>query len=373
MGSPVFYSTQYTCIPHYTQLVLYSKMLSTISDGAEFVIFILQWFIGWIMESPHVLIIIILLVGATIYTWRFLKQMTMPTILSSPQLSLMLLLGLLIVTMRGYNTNQQLLGLENDLDNAHWRIRQGGLHRMDLLKQIEMAGMIRKKPIIKEENVGEKEENALDGCLHVFLTAGASNALPIRKLYEPNQFPLSPMQPFYEELFGTPRSGNHKEICTVSFKPSAAFVAEKQSLSKSYGDSGIRVIVYHADIGHKNTDAEENKAEVVRIAKYITTVVAGRKLPDSATTTTPKVALLLGGSLDTQMKVIPDLVVSGPLGQVDTLLVEGRGDEEHKEMVDSVVALGELTRSEGMERKFDVKEVDDQTYPEYEKMPVKTC
>jgi len=321
------------------------------------------------MESPHVLVVIILLVGATIYTWRFLKQMTMPTILSSPKLSLMLLLGLLIVTMRGYNTNQQLLGLENDLDNAHWRIRQGGLHRMDLLKQIEMAGMIRKKQVKQEEKFDE--ENALDGCLHVFLTAGSSNALPIRKLYEPNMFPLSPMQPLYEELFGTPGSRNQKEICTVSFEPSDAFVAEKQSLSRSYDGCGIKVIVYLADIGHKDSDAEENK--VVRIAKYITSVVAGRKLPDSAATTTPRVALLLGGSLDTQMKVIPDLVVSGSLGQVDTLLVEGRGDEEHREMVDSVVALGELTRSEGMERKFDVAEVDDQTYPEYEKVPVKTC
>merc|ERR1719244_892400 len=269
--------------------------------------------------------------------------MTMPTILSSPKLSLMLLLGLLIVTMRGYNTNQQLLGLENDLDNAHWRIRQGGLHRMDLIKQIEMAGMTRKKQV-KHEDVGDKE-NALDGCLHVFLTAGSSNALPIRKLYEPNMFPLSPMQPFYEELFGTPGSRNQKEICTVSFEPSDAFVAEKKSLSKSYGDCGIRVIVHHADIGHKDRDAEESK--VVRIAKYITTVVAGRKLPDSATTTTPRVALLLGGSLDTQKKVIPDLVVSGSLGQVDTLLVEGRGDEEHREMVDSVVALGEEMKSTG--------------------------
>merc|ERR1719244_1774220 len=295
--------------------------------------------------------------------------MTMPTILSFPKLSLMLLLGLFIVTMRGYNTNQQLLGLENDLDNAHWRIRQGGLHRMDLIKQIEMAGMIRKKQVKQEEKVDE--ENALDGCLHVFLTTGSSNALPIRKLYEPNIFPLSPMQPLYEELFGTPGSRNQKEICTVSFEPSDAFVAEKQSLSRSYDGCGIKVIVYHADIGHKDSDAEENK--VVRIAKYITSVVAGRKLPDSAATTTPRVALLLGGSLDTQMKVIPDLVVSGSLGQVDTLLVEGRGDGEHREMVDSVVALGELTRSEGMERKFDVAEVDDQTYPEYEKVPVKTC
>merc|ERR1719233_325822 len=294
--------------------------------------------------------------------------MTMPTILSSPKLSLMLLLGLLIVTMRGYNTNQQLLGLENDLDNANWRIRQGGLYRMDLLKQIEISGMTRKKQSIKEENIGGDEENALDGCLHVFLTAGPSNALHIRKLYEPNMFPLSPMQPYYEELFGAPSSRNQKEICTVSFEPSAAFVAEKQSLSQLYDGCGIRVIVYHTDIGHKDIDAE-----VVRIAKYITTVVARRKLPDTTTTTTPRVALLLGGSLNTQMKVIPDLVVSGALGQVDTLLVEGRGDEEHREIVDSVVALGELTSSEGMEKKFDVKEVDDQTYPEYEKVPVKTC
>ena len=75
-------------------------------------------------------------------------------------------------------------------------------------------------------------------------------------------------------------------------------------MSKSYGDCGIRVIVYNADIGHKDTDAEKDNSEVVRIAKYITTVVARRKLPDSATTTTPRVALLLGGSSSTQLKVI---------------------------------------------------------------------
>merc|ERR1719320_1942649 len=294
--------------------------------------------------------------------------MTIPAILFSPRLSLMLLLGLLIVTMRGYNTNQQLLGLENDLDNAHWRIRQGGLYRRELLKQIEMAGMTRKKQVKEEEDVWKSEENLLDGCLHVFLTAGSSNASPIRKLYEPNKFPLSPMQPLFEQLFGTPGSRNQRDICTVSFEPSAAFVAEKKALSKSYGDCGIRVIVYHADIGHKGADAE-----VVRIAKYITTVVARRKLPDSATTTTPRVAFLLGGSSSTQLKVIPDQVVSGALGQVDTLLVEGKGDAEHREMMDSVVALGELTSSEGMEKKFDVKEVDDQTYNEYEQVPLMSC
>ena len=77
------------------------------------------------MESPHVLVIILLLGWGTIFLWRSLNKMTLPDILTSPKISLMLLLGLMIVAVRGYTTNQQLLGLQNDLDNAHWRIRQG--------------------------------------------------------------------------------------------------------------------------------------------------------------------------------------------------------------------------------------------------------
>ena len=86
---------------------------------------------------------------------------------------------------------------------------------MELLKQIEMAGMTKKRQVLKEEDAGESEEKALHGCLHVFLTAGSSNALPIRKLYEPNKFPLSPMEPLFEQLFGTQGSRNQKDICTV--------------------------------------------------------------------------------------------------------------------------------------------------------------
>ena len=82
-------------------------------------------FIGWLCESPHVLLILLLLGGATIGTWKLLNQMTMPAFLSSPKTSLLLLVGLFMVTMRGYNTNQRLLGLNSDLANAEWRIRQG--------------------------------------------------------------------------------------------------------------------------------------------------------------------------------------------------------------------------------------------------------
>jgi hypothetical protein len=38
-----------------------------------------------------------------------------------------------------------------------------------------------------------------------------------------------------------------------------------------------------------------------------------------------------------------------------------------------VVFAGELTNSEGIEHKFEVEQVDDQTYPEYEHVPVMNC
>ena len=83
------------------------------------------------------------------------------------------------------------------------------------------------------------------------------------------------------------------------------------------------------------------------------------------------------------------MLVTGALGKVDMLLLEGKGDPIHRQMVDSIVALGEfdsdgqfvlifvfageLTASEGMEHQFEVEEVDDQTYPDYEKVTVKSC
>merc|ERR1712123_188575 len=301
--------------------------------------------------------------------------MTMPAILSSPKLSLMLLVVLFMLSMRGYSTNQELLGLQNDLDNAHWRIRQGAQHRIELLNQIETAGVQGKTRKIEEEETVELEANPLDGCLHVFLSAGPSSALPIRRLYELYNFPLSPTLPIYEKMFGKPDQRNEKEICSIIFDPNPSSALEK--ISESYSTCGIRVLVIKAAAGHIDTttriDDALEEVEVVKIAKYITTVVAQRALPSSAAVTTPRVVVNLGGSPTTQLKVIPDMLVTGALGKVDMLLLEGKGDPIHRQMVDSIVALGELTASEGMEHQFEVEEVDDQTYPEYEKVPVKSC
>merc|ERR1712106_1081212 len=252
---------------------------------------------------------------------------------------------------------------------------QGAQHRIDLLEQIETAGVPSRSENIEEEEEVELAANPLDGCLHVFLSAGSSSALPIRKLYEPDHFLLSPTQAIYEKMFGKPDQRNEKEICSIIFDPTTTSALEK--MSESYSTCGIRVLVIKAAAGHIDTttriDDAQEEVEVVKIAKYITTVVTKRALPSSAAVTTPRVVVHLGGSPTTQRQVIPDMLVTGALGKVDMLLLEGKGDPIHMQMVDSIVALGELTASEGMEHQFEVEEVYDQTYPDYEKVTVKSC
>merc|ERR1719186_1130323 len=68
-----------------------------------------------------------------------------PPILSSPKTSLMLLLVMVMVIMRSYTINKQLITLQNDLDNAYWRIVKGSQHRTELLNQIETAKLERKQ------------------------------------------------------------------------------------------------------------------------------------------------------------------------------------------------------------------------------------
>lgn len=335
-------------------------MLSTLTDGAQFVGFILQWFIGWLVESPHVLVIILSIGWGTIFLWRSLNKVTMPAMLTSPKISLMLLLGLFIVATRGYTTNQQLLGLQNDLDNANWRIRQGSQYRVDLLYQIETAGLEKKQQLGEEWNVEEQEANPLDGCLHVFLAVGSGSVLPFRKLYEPNNFPVSPIQASFDKVYGKHGGRQIKDICTIVFEPNATLASEASALSRSYSSCGIRVIV------------DDN---AVRIAEYVTAVVARRTLPAPASSLTPGVVMQVGGPQSAQLQIIPDLLVTGALGHVDTLVLEGRGDSDtvYRNMVDSIVALGELTNSEGIEHSFEVEQLDDQTYPEYDQVPVMKC
>ena len=85
-------------------------------------------------------------------------------------------------------------------------------HRVQLLRRLEGASQH------SQESLGADTggaENPLDGCLHVFIDLGSNRGLQIRKLYEPNTFPLAPVLPLYQKYFGRPEDRNLQEICSV--------------------------------------------------------------------------------------------------------------------------------------------------------------
>jgi len=326
--------------------------------------------------------------------------------------------------------NKQLLTLQNDLDNAYWRIRQGSQHRIELLNQIETDKLERKQVEGDGENVEEEKANPLDGCHHVFIDLGSNRGLQIRKLYEPHTFPLAPIQPLYEKFFGKPEERNLQEICSVSFEPNSKHASHLRTLSESYATCGIKVLVYQAGVGHKDMktrfapfnsllghevghdgsarlihedesvkdftethfhdNVEVEEVEVVRFAKFITDVVAKRKLPTSAQVITPRV-VIKADIEGAELKIIPDMLVTGAFGHVDNLHMEWHGEASYRQgrepqMIDklapAITALAELTQSEGIEHQFEVEEMDDETYTgmliykpwgDYTEMPMMTC
>merc|ERR1711971_1320241 len=235
----------------------------------------------------------------------------------------------------------------------------------------------------------EKEENPLDGCLHVFVDLGSNRGLQIRKLYEPYLFPLAPILPLYQKYFGAPETRNLQELCTVAFEPNPQHTNHLKSLAANYSTCGIRVLAFtetgvsdkdavgsfapdltfmEMDIVHgmtarflpseqtldnlKETHAlggsEVVPIKMMRVAKFITDVVATRKLPLSAKVTKPRVVDKLHMEWHG---------VQGP-GFTRT------GDEP--EMIDklaeAVSSLSKVTIDLGLEKQVLVEEQDDETY-----------
>merc|ERR1711997_525560 len=89
---------------------------------------------------------------------------------------------------------------------------------------------------------------------------------------------------------------------------------------------------------HFHEGVQVETVQVVRFAKFITDVVAKRKLPTSAGVTTPRV-VIKADIEGAELKIIPDMVVTGAFGHVDNLHMEWHGNASYRQ------ALGRLQRA----------------------------
>merc|ERR1712180_450038 len=391
-------------------------MSSDLEIAVQYVDFVLRWFLGWLRDCPQVLGILVSLLWATVVSWRFLRSQKAPSALSSPLTSLLLC----------HLLNKELLDTTTKLKESHWSVRQGRIHRLELLNSLE-----NKRESTQGDSSQEKRPNPLDGCLHVFLDLGSNRGLQIRKLYEPHLFPLAPILPLYERYFGPPEERKLQEICSVSVEPNPKHADHLIQLADSYATCGIKVLVFNnTGVGHKDTvsrfapfntllgqevgqDAsarlihddesveefmkthfhegvEMETVTVLRIAKFITDVVATRELPRTAAVTTPRV-VIKADIEGAELKIIPDMVITGALGHIDNIHMEWHGNASYRQgreaamiskLAPAITALSELTISEGIEHQFTVEGMDDETYTglliykpwgDYSELPVPSC
>lgn len=401
-------------------------MSSDLEIAVQYLAFVLEWCLCWLQGSPYALLLIITIFCGAILTWRFLTKKHAPPILASTKTSLMLLLMMVLVLMRSYTMTNQVLELERELVTAEMIIRQGSLHRQVLLNRLDTLEEVDGDDT--EEVDGEK--NPLDGCLHVFIDLGSNRGLQIRKLYEPHTFPLAPIQPLYERFFGKPDDRNLQEICSVSIEPNSKHASHLKKMSEAYATCGINVLVYQAGVGHKNMktnfapfnsllghevghdgsarlihedesvkdftethfhdDVEMEEVEVMRFAKFVTDVVATRKLPVSAMVLKPRV-VIKADIEGAELKIIPDMMITGAFAGVDNLHMEWHGEASYRQgrepsmiskLAPAITALADLTQSEGIDNQFEVEEMDDETYTgmliympwgDFSKKPMMTC
>jgi len=313
----------------------------------------------------------------------------------------------------------QLQKLKEQLSNADMIISQGSQHRLELQNLLEdVAG---------DEEVSV---NPLDGCLHVFIDLGSNRGLQIRKLYEPHTFPLAPIQPLYQRFFGSSEDRNLQEICSVSVEPNSKHAAHLKKLSEAYATCGIKVLVYEAGVGHKDMklrfapfnsllghevghdgsarlihddesvedftethfhdNVEVEEVEVMRFARFITDVVAKRKLPISAEVVTPRV-VIKADIEGAELKIIPDMLITGALDNVDNLHMEWHGEASYRQgrepamiskLAPAITAIADLSKREGIEHQLEVEEMDDETYTglliykpwgDFSEKPMMTC
>merc|ERR1712083_1050663 len=189
----------------------------------------------------------------------------------------------------------------------------------------------------------------------------------------------------YTKYFGEPEDRKNQEICSVAFEPNPKHAEHLQGLAESYATCGIKVLVFNnTGVGHKDTTSsfapfntllghegvQVETVQVVRFAKFVTDVVGKRKLPNSAGVTKPKV-VIKADIEGAELKIIPDMVVTGAFGHVDNLHMEWHGNASYRQgreaamiskLAPAITALSELTISEGIEHQFTVEEMDDETY-----------
>jgi len=264
--------------------------------------------------------------------------------------------------------------------------------------------------------------NPLDGCVYLYLDMGTNIGVQIRKLFEPEKFPHSPVKDVFRKYFfshNNSREIQPSEVCAVGWEPNPRMTNYLKRLEKSFQRCGHRVTIFtetgvgtredslhFAAIQHDlltgdfhpmyvashfftEEDTKKNTmysrvmnatftVPVIRIADFINNVVATRSLPADQ----PGAVVMKLDVEGMEVAIVSDLIMSGALAHIDNVHVDWplvtitdedklKNDEsEVNWMFDetiykfwkSITNLGEVINELDIKRKTEISSLDDETF-----------
>ena len=272
-------------------------------------------------------------------------------------------------------------------------------------------------PVIEAEvNIVEEDKtNFLDGCYHVYLDVGSNIGVQVRKLFEPEKYADASVHSIFNKYFGSIEErrkayaeNNGKIVCAVGFEPNSHHTKYLKEVESSYNKCGWNVKFFtqsavsdHNGMTQFYSDDDVNNLEwgggilapdvnniaiepkrhnhnvtLIRLSEFLQTVVATRQLPkaprDIGTKNTvygqPKVVMKMdieGSEVD----VIPDLIFTGGLQFVNSIMVEWHERLEklperiksQKILKEVIENLSEYSRTMNT-FDFNLVNIDDETY-----------
>eukprot|EP01062_Namystynia_karyoxenos_P042515 TRINITY_DN31102_c0_g1_i1.p1 TRINITY_DN31102_c0_g1~~TRINITY_DN31102_c0_g1_i1.p1 ORF type:complete len:496 (+),score=69.11 TRINITY_DN31102_c0_g1_i1:217-1488(+) len=195
-----------------------------------------------------------------------------------------------------------------------------------------------------------------DDCRHVYLDIGTNNGVQIRKLFEPDLYPMSPVHTIFEQYFGTARH-KWRDVCAFGFEPNPERAPRLRHLESLYRSRGWRVSIltgtavgienghmtFHqnSDSGpqlggalwHRGTGGKAYSVRVIDLPRWLLTHIAERTLPrHSPDDPVPHVVAKLDVE-GMEWFLVPELVRSRAVCSINSLFVEFHGGKDGRRVL----------------------------------------
>ena len=105
-------------------------------------------------------------------------------------------------------------------------------------------------PKLPGDDLRERVRNATDGCVNVFVDAGANIGVHTRFLFEPAKYPHSHFTKVFKRSFGSIASNGMAPLtCSLGFEPNPKHIKRHKALERAYKQMGWRYSFFPFALG----------------------------------------------------------------------------------------------------------------------------